>query len=516
MGSATTSRRTLVINAAASGVGFATQLVVAFFLSPVLVHGLGDARYGVWSLVESILAYLVLLDLGVAASVVRYVAKFEATGDIDRVNRIFSTSLCIFGAAGMVGLMLAIGIAYAVLPRFDVPADLAGEARGLLLLLGLNLGIGLPLSVFPAVLDGLGKFVVPVAIRTTGLLVRSAALVVIVRSGGGLVPLGVALTVCHTLENLAMAAAAWAYLPRLRFALRLADRDTFRTIRGYTGDAALAMLAARISFQTDSIVIGWFLAPQFITFFAIAGRLVEYAKGTLRSVTATLTPAFSVLDAYGDGAAIRRMFVNASRYALWMILPVEVGLLVLGRPFLARWMGPEYVARSFPVLVILAAPLALAMSQAVTARVLYGTSRVRWYARAVMAEAVANLLLSVALVRGWGIEGVALGTAIPNIFVSVLLALYICRVLEVRVRDYLRQSFLTPCLGAALLAAAWLIAVEYLPLTTWTELIVVGGAGAATVGVMAALAEVGPAGLWRLVSAAAGEHPAEPVGQEAR
>ena len=37
-------------NAAANGLGFAAQLAVAFFLSPVLVHALGDARNGIWSL----------------------------------------------------------------------------------------------------------------------------------------------------------------------------------------------------------------------------------------------------------------------------------------------------------------------------------------------------------------------------------------------------------------------------------------------------------------------------------
>ena len=96
-----TSKRNILINAAANWVGFTAQLVAAFLLSPILVHGLGAPRYGLWSLVESILAYLLLFDLGVAASVVRYVARFEAVRDRDNLNRVFSTSLCIFGVAGM-------------------------------------------------------------------------------------------------------------------------------------------------------------------------------------------------------------------------------------------------------------------------------------------------------------------------------------------------------------------------------------------------------------------------------
>src|SRR5689334_18156139 len=75
------SRMPLLTNAAANWIGFAAQVVVAFFVSPLLIHGLGDERYGVWSLVDSVLAYLTLFDLGIGASLVRYVARFEAQRD---------------------------------------------------------------------------------------------------------------------------------------------------------------------------------------------------------------------------------------------------------------------------------------------------------------------------------------------------------------------------------------------------------------------------------------------------
>src|SRR5262245_58864876 len=125
-------KRRVLVNAAANGLGFVAQLAILFVLSPLLVHGLGDRRYGMWSLVESILAYLTLLDLGVAASVVRYVARFEATGDRDGLNRVVGTSACLFAVAGTIALTLAGLVALVGLPLLGVPEDLAGEATGLL------------------------------------------------------------------------------------------------------------------------------------------------------------------------------------------------------------------------------------------------------------------------------------------------------------------------------------------------------------------------------------------------
>ncbi|HXG11939.1 MAG TPA: oligosaccharide flippase family protein [Gemmataceae bacterium] len=484
--------RSLLTNAAANWAGFAAQLAVALLLAPVLVHALGDRRYGVWSLVESILAYLMLFDLGVAASVVRYVARFEAAGDRESLNRVVSTSICIFAAAGLAVLALVLAIAGGGMQLLKVPADLAGEACCMLLLLGFNLAVGLPLGVFPSILDGLERYPAKTAIRTAALVVRSAALVLIVRGGGGLVELAWAITVCNLGEHLAMAGAAWYYLPGLRFSLRLVDRATFRMIRGYSLHAFLALLAGRISFQTDALVIGALLAPQYITFFALAARLVEYAKNALRAVTSVLTPAVSALDAQGNADAIRRVLLDGTRWVLWLILPIQAGLLILGKPFLTVWLGPRHAEASYPTLAILAAPLALALAQSVSARILYGLGQLHLFVRVVIAEALANLLLSVALAEPLGIEGVAWGTTIPNVVANVVVLGYVCRTLGVGVGEYVRRAFLRPCAVVLPLAAGWMMArAEWEP-ASWPGLLTVGLAGLGGYAAVASVVEVGP------------------------
>jgi O-antigen/teichoic acid export membrane protein len=489
----TTGPSNLVTSALANWVGFAVQVLVTLWMAPLMLHGLGDARYGIWSLVESVLAYLMLFDLGVAASVVRYVARFEATRDRDSLNRVFSTSVCIFAVAGLLVFLLSVIGALAGGYLFDLPPDLEVEGRCLLVLLGFNLAVGLPLGVYPCVLDGLGRYPAKTAIRTVTLLIRVPLFLMVVWSDLGLVGLGWVITGLNVAEHLTMAVVVRRYLPQLRFSLALADRATFRTIRGYSLDAFLAMVAGRISFQTDAIVIGAFLAPQYITFFAVAGKLVDYAKTALRTLTAVLTPAASTLEARGDTTAIRRMLLNSTRYTVWVLLPIQIGLLLLGKPFLVNWLGSRrYADLCFPTLVILALPLTLAMSQSVPARILYGIGRLRWYARAMMAEALVNLVLSILLVRPLGIEGVAWGTTIPNVLSSLAVGVYVCRLLGVRLGAYLRHSFLLPVAASSLLAAGWGLAACWLDLTSWGAWLLTGTAGLAGYLLLAALAEFGP------------------------
>ncbi|MHB1558800.1 MAG: lipopolysaccharide biosynthesis protein [Isosphaeraceae bacterium] len=485
--------REIPLNALASWSTYAAQIGAAFLVTPIVVRGLGDQRYGVWSLVESVLAYLTLLDFGLTASVVRYVARFEATAESDRRNRVFSTCLCLFGAIGAVAFAISVGLAVGLPYLFRLPPELIGEARWMFLLLGTNLALGLPLSVYLNVLFGLGRYPTSAAIRVLYLALGSILSVVIVRRGGGLIALGCLITAVNTAQNLTLAWAVHRCLPDLRLSPSLVDWSTFRDIRGYSLRVFLIGLGSQVSFQTDAIVIGAFLNPGAIAFFAIGSRLVSYSKTLFTPIMGVLTPTFSAMEARGETEAIRGLTLTVSRYVLWGALPVQIGLIALGRPFLSLWIGPRYAEASYATLVILSIPLALAMTLATGVRVLYGTGRLEWYTRAVIAEAAANLILSTALASPVGIEGVAWGTTIPNLVFNLALMIHTCRVLEIGLWEYSRGVFLRPILLGATLACGWgaVLSIEAEP-STWLSLLATGGVGLLAYGFIALIVEFGP------------------------
>src|SRR5262245_32460893 len=98
--------RSLLLGAVTNWGAFAATLAVSFFLAPYLTRSLGDARYGVWCVVESILAYFTLFDLGIAACLVRFVAKHHATGERDALNKLVSACLGLFILAAVCVVLL--------------------------------------------------------------------------------------------------------------------------------------------------------------------------------------------------------------------------------------------------------------------------------------------------------------------------------------------------------------------------------------------------------------------------
>jgi O-antigen/teichoic acid export membrane protein len=461
--------RRLLVGAVTNWLAFAATLLVGFFLTPYLVRRLGDGPYGVWAFVESLLAYFTLFDLGIAACVVRFVARFHATGDRDELNRLVSTALALFLGLGVAVLLSGSALLPIVLPGLEgagVPHD---EVLAFALLMLANLAVTLPLSVFPSILDGLERFALKSAVRIVVLAIRTVGTVVVMENQPSLLALGVLFTVCNLVEHAAFAVLSFRSLPGLRFSRRLVDRATLKRVKGYSLHAFLAMVAGRTCVQSGVLIVGALLGAAPVTYFALASRLVEFAKALLRTATNTLTPAVSALEAAGDMDAIRRMFLRGTRWVLYFILPIHLGLIVFGRPFLTIWLGEsEYADRCYLPLVILSATLTLVIAQSMAARILYGTGRLRLFARAAMIEALANVGLSILLGLQYGMVGVAIGMAVPNLVMCLWVIGHTARGLGVPLKTYVRDAWPRPLVAAVVALSVW-VCVAW-PMAGWLSL----------------------------------------------
>jgi O-antigen/teichoic acid export membrane protein len=480
------SRFSFLLGAATNWLAFAATLAVSFFLTPYLIHALGKPRYDVWCVVEAILAYFTLLDMGIAACLVRYVAKHKATGDIPGVNRMASSCLALFLAAGAVALLLGTPILFAMAPALEAKLDSTGDVLPFMLLMLANLAFTLPASVFPGILDGLEAFTAKSMIRLIALAIRTAGIVVAVNAGMGLFPLAIVYTMVNVAEHAAFAFLAWRRLPGLRFARGFVDRATLKEVRTFSTDAFIAMLAGRITVQTGAIVVGAFLPGGQVTFYATAARLVDYAKTLLRTITTTLTPGVSAMEARGDHAGIAKLFCTATRWLLYAVLPIQAGFLLFGKAFLHRWVGPEFVEGSDPALAILSFTLSLGIAQSVASRMLYGLGRLKWFSRAALVEAALNVSLMVGLIGAWGVPGVAVAVAVPNALFCVFVLGFTLKQLDIPVRRY-AGVWLRPLTMMIVPIAIWLGLGEAEP--TWPSIFGKGLAGMVPYAIAVAVAE---------------------------
>ena len=182
----TTPQARVVRNISSNWFGLAVSIVVGLFLSPIILHKLGDDAFGLWVLVFSVTGYYGLFDLGIRSSIIKYVAKYAATRDYDRLTRLINTSLFSYTCLA-VALLVLTGIGSSYIDRiFHIGPASVRTARLLFLMVGTALAVGFPLSVFSGVLQGLQNFHSMNLIQVAANLLRAVLIVVALDLGRGL------------------------------------------------------------------------------------------------------------------------------------------------------------------------------------------------------------------------------------------------------------------------------------------------------------------------------------------
>src|SRR5580658_5259158 len=481
------NKRQLVTNVGSSWFSLGFDVLVGLFLSPFLLHWLGDTAFGIWVLIFSITGYYGLFDLGIRSSVVRYVSKFTATDDVEDLAKLVNTSLFTYGCIAILSLLITVVLSLCVGTIFPrIPPDLHTTARWLILIVGTSVALGFPLGVVGGYLDGLQRFYVSNWANIFGDITRFVGVVWAVRRGAGLLPIALITVACPQIFSAARAIIAYRIRP-VPFGFKYVNGATFRTIRNYSGVTLIIMLATQLKFKTDNVVIGTMISAAAVTYFTIGSRIVSYAQQMVMALAQNFLPLASQSEATGNIDRLRKVFLAGNRFCAFTAFPITVTLLLLGKSVIEVWVGKRYVATSFPVLVILILPATLMWAQAASGRVLFGISKHRTWAFVTLGEGIVNLLLSIVLVHVLlpthgvigGIEGDAFGTAIPlACTMTMFMPWHLCRLLGIRMRTYLREAFVWPVLisiplvGTLLLLRRWHRPHNYIQLLT--QLLIAG------------------------------------------
>lgn len=72
------------VGAVLSYITIAFSNVVGIIYTPIMLRMLGQAEYGIYSLVGSIISYMSIVDLGFGNATIRYIAKYRAVGDKEK------------------------------------------------------------------------------------------------------------------------------------------------------------------------------------------------------------------------------------------------------------------------------------------------------------------------------------------------------------------------------------------------------------------------------------------------
>ncbi len=435
---------------------FTKYLLLAFnigtgiFLMPFTVRHLGQADYGLWMLVGSMTYYFQLLDMGYGNGIVRHIVAADRRGDVEGVNRIASTFVCVYGVIGLAACAAMAGMIGWVVPRFPhLSPPQVHTAQVLMAILGVRVALGFPMTVFGAVTNARQGFVLNNSVAIAAVLTNTALTYVVLERGHGLIALVAATTIVNVLGYGGYAWTARRVFPELRLRPRYFSRTQWREVTTFSVFLFVIQIASQISFNIDNIVIGAVMGTAAVAVYTVALRLAEYQRRLCDQFSGMLFSVAIGFGAEGNVAALRETLVEGTRVAVTLVVGVSVCLIGFSRPLIHHWMGAAFDGSVAPFVALAVAGM-IVVSQAAAGNVLIAVGSHKLLAAVWMGEAIVNLAVSVLLVHRLGLLGVALGTLAPLAWghLGVLLP-RACRAVALPIRTCLIETLWPAVAGGA-------------------------------------------------------------------
>ncbi len=391
--------RHFIINSSGTILG----LIVSLVTVPIYIHQIGDARYGVLSIVWLLLGYFGFLDLGLSRAATNALARLGDNSGDER-SRIVATTIGINLALGALGSVALYVFGSVLLDRIvSVPAELRPEIERILPWVAALLPLALISGVAIGTLEARDRFLAANVLQVTG------------STAGQVIPVIFAIWVSPTLSVVVpaavlsralsvVAACAYVYVFNGPWTAARLDRRTAKRLLGYGGWVTVSGIVSPILQSVDQLVIGSILGVAAITYYAVPMNLVIRSQLFAVALSRSLFPRMSRLDRE-EGIAISEQSFIALAYGYAAIC---APCLLLAGPFLALWIGPGFADMGGPVARILFVGAWVNGLAFIPFSLLQAQNRPDLPAKFHLLEVVPFALVLWGLSSAWGLVGAAL------------------------------------------------------------------------------------------------------------
>jgi O-antigen/teichoic acid export membrane protein len=399
-------------------IGSLIPMVVMLISVPMYLGLIGDARYGVLSLVWLMLGYLSFLDMGLGKATANQIAKTNESQLADR-NEIVWSAICINGGLGLIGAAAIWSTGEVALRAFlDADSALHREIISSLPWIAATFPLVLVSSVLTGAIEGRSQFVLLNVLQT----VSSTAF--------QLVPLFAAQFWSPTLDVLIPSAVVTRALMNTLFAIactkivpvsELAAFSFSRAKRlfNYGGWVAITGVLGPMLETAERFIIGAVLGAASVAAFAVPMQLV----GKLKVMPSALARAmFPRLSAETSSSSLTLVLQATKMTASVMMILAAIVAILVG-PFLSWWLNPTFSATATPIALILLVGVWFTGVGHLPYFYLQARGRPDLVAKLHAVELPVYLVLTVLLVKEFGLIGASVAWTLRCAFEATVLLL---------------------------------------------------------------------------------------------
>lgn len=401
--------------------GQLTKILISIIYTPIMLRLLGQSEYGLYQLVYSVVSYLSLLSLGFSSSYMRFYSRYKAQRDEDGVARLNGMFLLIFTSLSIVCVLCGCVMLGNIKEIFGsgLTDSEYSTARILMALLVVNLALTFPNSVFSCAITAHEKFLFQKFLILLQNVCNPLLALPLLIMGYGSIGM-VAVTTFLTLLVLVMNVYYSFHNLHIRFCFKKFQLDLLKEMWVFTFFIFINQIIDQINWSVDKFLLGRFAGTTAVAVYGVGGQINSMYIELSSSVSNVFVPKVNrIVAESGDDNELTRLFTKVGRIQFMILGLILSGFIFFGIPFVKIWAGSEY-GDSYAVALLLIAPVTVPLIQNLGIEIQRAKNMHKARAIVYLFIAIANVAISIPLIKLMGPIGAALGTAISLIAGNII------------------------------------------------------------------------------------------------
>ncbi|MVX63208.1 oligosaccharide flippase family protein [Clostridium chromiireducens] len=394
--------------------------VISIVYTPIMLTTLGRGEYGLFTLVNTIISYIYLLDMGLGNAVIRYNSKYMAENNeqgLKKINGMFLVLYCIIAVLGIIiGILIYFNLGNIFSNGLNITE--IQQIKLMFIVALVNLAFAFPLNVFSGIIMANERFIFTKVLALIRAVLNPIIMVSVLALGQRALGMLIASTIFNILLGIANIIYCFKIL-KIKMKFLGFDEGILAEIFRYSFFIFLSAIAYRIYWSTDQFILGMFVGAAPIAIYSIGSQFNGYFISFSNVISNMFLPKLTKLATEENKKELMNILVKISRIQFFIASFILIGFILVGKQFILIWAGEGYEL-SYYIAILLMVPQIFSIIQSLFATMLEAMSKHRVKALIYLGVAIFNLVLSLFLVQILGSIGCALGTAIGMTINSLL------------------------------------------------------------------------------------------------
>lgn len=393
--------------------GEIVKILVNLIYTPIMLRLLGQSEYGLYQLVYSVVSYLSLLSLGFGSSYLRFYSRYKAQKDENGVAKLNGMFMIIFCSISVICVLcgsVMIGNIRGIFGTGLTNAEYE-TARILMGMLIINLAMTFPNSVFNCSITANEKFLFQkflILLQNIFSPFLTLPLLIMGYGSVGMVSVTTFLTFVLLLSNIFYCFKKL----HIRFEFKKFQAGLLKEMWVFTFFIFLNQIIDQVNWSVDKFLLGRFAGTTAVAVYGVGGQInTMYQQFSTSISNVFVTKVNRIVAESNDNNQLTKLFARVGRIQFIVLDLILSGFIFFGYPFVKMWAGEEYGA-SYAVAILLIVPVTVPLVQNLGIEIQRAKNMHKVRSIVYLFIAIANVFVSIPLIKLMGPAGAALGTAI--------------------------------------------------------------------------------------------------------